>query len=324
MVDPASYEALKDADRTALKVTPPESALGPVLGDLEEGSDYQILMVQGPPALAKSLGERFPGFDVVVATSEYADPDDQPKLINGGKTRLVNVGKKGKYVGVIGLLPGTGGTGIEARYERISLRGNRYHNAEPMRALIDEEMQVQLKTLGVVENYSRHANLEAPSGATYVGADGCKSCHPNTFKKWSGTSHAKAFETLVHNPKDPRRKRTFDAECISCHTTGFTYESGWVSAEKTPFLEGNQCENCHGPASKHVEQPDLEEFSRSLARTAESADKSGMCLKCHDEDNSPHFNFASYWKKVAHEGLDSYGDPKTHKGMTPAEARAAH
>jgi len=50
------------------------------------------------------------------------------------------------------------------------------------------------KAIGVVENYLRHANSEAAPGATYVGAEGCKSCHPNTYTKWAGTNHAKAYE----------------------------------------------------------------------------------------------------------------------------------
>jgi hypothetical protein len=189
--------------------------------------------------------------------------------------------------------------------------------------LIDEEMQSHLKAIGVVENYLRHANSEAAPGATYVGADGCKSCHPNTYTKWASTNHARAYEVLVNNPKDPRRKREFDAECISCHTTGFTYNSGWESPSKTPFLKGNQCENCHGPASKHVEQPDSKEFTRFMARTAEQADKGGLCHKCHDEDNSPHFEFPAYYAKIVHKGLDMYTDPRVHKGMTPDQARAA-
>jgi len=221
-------------------------------------------MVQGPLSMAKALAEAYPGFEVVVSRSEYADPDGNPVMVNDGATQIVTVGLKGKYVGIIGLFPPDKGKAPATRYHRHSLSANRLHNAEPMRVLIDEEMQSQLKALGIVENIVRHVNVEAPAGSTYVGAVGCKSCHPNTFARWEGTGHAKAYEPLVHNPKDPKRKREFDAECISCHTTGFTYNSGWVSAEKTPYLKGNQCENCHGPASKHVANPVDPEVRKSF------------------------------------------------------------
>jgi hypothetical protein len=323
VLDPAEYNALKDPQRDTLQVKPPAEVLPTLLAKLEAESDLQVLMVQGPPEMAKALAEAYPGFDIVVSRSEYADPDGNPVMVNNGATQIVTVGMKGKYVGIIGLFPPETGKTPTTKYQRQSLNAARLHNAEPMRVLIDEEMQSQLKALGIVENIVRHANVEAPAGSTYVGAVGCKSCHPNTFARWEGTGHAKAYEPLVHNPKDPKRKREFDAECISCHTTGFTYNSGWVSAEKTPYLKGNQCENCHGPASKHVAEPKNPEFLKAMSRTAESADKGGLCHKCHDEDNSPHFNFASYYGKIAHKGMDDYKDPRVLKGMTPEQARAA-
>ncbi len=77
-----------------------------MLAELEPKSDYQVLMVQGPPALAKRLAEAYPGFDIVVATSEYDDVlKHDAEMLNGDKTMLVSVGRKGKYVGVFGLYP---------------------------------------------------------------------------------------------------------------------------------------------------------------------------------------------------------------------------
>ena len=108
VIDPASLANLADPDKdVSLKeIKAPEDVLARVLAELESKSDYQVLMVQGPPALAKRLGEAFPGFDIVVATSEEADPlSNDPELVNGGKTLIVSTGKKGKYAGVIGFHP---------------------------------------------------------------------------------------------------------------------------------------------------------------------------------------------------------------------------
>ena len=322
VVDPEIVAKLKDSDVGGLKVDDPKNALPAVLTKLESTSDLQVLMVQGPPELAKALGESFPGFDIVVSTSVYADPADKPEMLNGGKTQLVQVGHKGKYLGVVGLFKPENGKAPATRYQRVSLLG-RNRNAQPMRVLIDEEMQSQLKAQGVVEKALRRAYSSAP-GSSYVGADGCKSCHPNTYARWASTGHARAFEVLINNPTDPRRRREFDAECISCHTTGFTYNTGWVSAEATPYLKGNQCENCHGPASAHVADPDSKPARASMTLTAERADKGGLCHSCHDDDNSPKFDFTSYYGKVIHKGMDTYDKPKAHtKGMTHAQARAA-
>ncbi len=322
VVDPKWYNELKDPDLALLDVKPPHEVLPEVLKSLESQSDLQVLMVQGPPELAQQLGTMFQGFDIVVATSPVPDPDGQLVPIVEGKNVMVHVGQQGKYVGVIGLF-GDAGKAPTIRYQKLSLFADRYRNAEDMRMLIDETMQRTLKELGVVENIPRKVNAAAPIGATYAGAEACKECHPNAYDKWLSTPHSHAFDTLVHNPKDPRRVREFDAECITCHTTGFTYKSGWVSAEKTPYLKGNQCENCHGPASKHVEDPTNKEFLAPMHRTAEAADKGGLCMDCHDTDNSPHFKFDVYYPRIVHKGLDKFTDPKVRQGKSPAQARAA-
>ena len=121
---------------------------------------------------------------------------------------------------------------------------------------------------------------------------------------------------------DHKPNTIYDAECISCHTTGFEYNSGWRSEAETPHLAGNQCENCHGPGSKHIAEPTNVQFSQLMAVSAEQADKNGLCTKCHDLDNSPHFDFEKYYKKIIHKGLDTYNDPKVRLGITPRLARS--
>ncbi len=322
VVDPDWYKALKDPGLDALEVRAPESALPDLLRTLEGQSDIQVLMVQGPPELAKKLGEMLPGFELVISTSPTPDPLDQLTPIVEGKNSMIQVGQQGKYVGVVGLF-GEAGKPPTVRYTKLSLLADRLRNAEDMRVLIDETMQRNLKELRVVEDFPRMANAAAPAGATYVGAEACKECHPHAYDKWLGTPHSHAFETLVHNPKDPRRNREFDAECVSCHTTGFTYKTGWVSGDKTPNLKGNQCENCHGPASKHIEEPTNKVFLDAMHRTAEMADKGGLCLKCHDGENSPKFKFDEYYPRIVHKGLDKLTDPKVRQGKPPAQASAA-
>ncbi|WP_154673647.1 multiheme c-type cytochrome [Singulisphaera acidiphila] len=321
ILDPDALNKLKDDEKDALLPTilSPEAALPGVLADLENDTDTQVLLVQGPPELAKSLAAKFPGFDIVVATSD-SDPDADPERLNGGKTILVKVGTKGKYVGVVGLY---NDPKQKYRFQRVPLNSRYNGDAGPMRKLIEDDFQEMLKQAGVVENFPRRNFVGGAPGATFVGAETCKTCHPGTYAKWAATKHAHAFEDIVTDPKGDRSDHQFDAECISCHTTGFEYNSGWKSAAATPYLKGNQCENCHGPASKHVEEPDNQEFRKLIARTAAGADKAGLCYRCHDEDNSPKFNFQTYWGQIAHSKLDQYTDPKVHEGIKPATAGAS-
>ncbi|MGP0069875.1 MAG: multiheme c-type cytochrome [Isosphaeraceae bacterium] len=320
VIDPEALKKLNDPDKDVNfpKIQRPDEVLPGVLADLEPKSDYQVLMVQGPPALARRLAEAYPGFDIVVSTSDYDDVlKHEAEMLNNDKTMLVSVGRKGKYVGVFGLYPKET---ERLRYQVVTLDKKYDGPATAMKKLIEDEFRDTLRVAGVVENYVRTGYARGAPGAIYVGADNCKSCHPNTYMKWSTTKHVHAFEAVE---KDPKPNSIYDAECITCHTTGFEYTSGWVSKEKTPYLAGNQCENCHGPGSKHVEEPDNVEFRKLMAVTAEQANKNQLCTNCHDGDNSPHFDFATYYGKIVHKALDDYKDPKAHRGFAPKLPRSS-
>ena len=60
-----------------------------------------------------------------------------------------------------------------------------------------------------------------------------------------------------------------------------------------PEPGGVGCENCHGPSAAHVANP--------KTRTPFTA--ADQCVRCHDQENSPKFNYAEYWPRVKH-GLD--------------------
>ena len=312
VVDPESIAKLNDPDKDELlpTVKRPDDVLPAVFADLDGKSDYQILMVQAPPEEAKRLASAYPGFDVVVSTSSLDDPEKDPQVLNGGKTMLVNVGRRGKYVGAVGFFD----EGDKLRYSRVSLNDKYDGPATEVKKVIEDEYRGLLKSAGTVENFPRHDFVSGAPGAKFVGAESCKTCHPNTYMKWSSTKHAQAFESLLH---DPKPNTIYDAECVSCHTTGFEYTSGWKSPEATPQLKGNQCENCHGPASRHVAEPDDPSFRKSLALSVEQITQNRTCYRCHDDDNSPKFDFPTYWGKVIHKGLDTYTDPKVHQGAAP-------
>ena len=314
VLDPAAFAELKDQSKgDMMEVRVPELVLPTTLADLEKDTDVQILMVQGPLPLAQRLARDFPGFEIVVATSEFADPSDKPETLNEGKTWIVSAGRKGQYMAAIGLPKDPS---RDRLYHRIHLndRYDKYKTrGEPMRRMIDEDFVADLKAADVVGTYPKIAYRDQGSeGATYIGASACRECHPNTFAKWQTTKHAHAYDALHENPK---RNREADADCVRCHTTGFEYLGGFTSADSLPDLKGNQCENCHGPGSKHAQSPDDKAILATVARSAEDFRENGRCTQCHDEDNSPHgFDFPTMWSKVMHSGLDSYEDPKVHEG----------
>jgi hypothetical protein len=109
-------------------------------------------------------------------------------------------------------------------------------------------------------------------------------------------------------------KHQFDPECVTCHTTGWQtqevvpYVGGFRSAEETPHLVANGCENCHGPGSKHVAAEQAADavlqvqWRKTMQLTADRAQENLCETACHDQDNSPNFSFIKYWKEIAHPG----------------------
>lgn len=320
VVDPESFAKLQDPDKeTILTYHAPESVLPDVLADLERDTHIQVLMVQGSPETARTLAKAHPGFEVVVATSPFVDPPSDSETLNDGKTQLISVGRKGQYVGVLGLFQDPK---QKLRYQRVELNSRYDGKTEAMRKLVDEEFQTELRDADVLGSFVKRAYLfgDGPTDATYVGADTCKSCHPNTYAKWASTRHARAYDALTK----PQRNRENDAQCIGCHTTGFKYRGGFVHADSTANLKGNQCENCHGPGSSHAADPTNPAILATVRRSAEDFQKNHRCIECHSEDDSPHFDFAKYWPQIVHKGLDTYEDPKVRQGLEPKElARGA-
>ncbi|GIW89039.1 MAG: hypothetical protein KatS3mg108_3363 [Isosphaeraceae bacterium] len=323
VLDPSAFAALKDPDKESmLTVIDPAEALGPVLAELEADTDTQVLLVQGPVEMARELAERFAGFEIVVSTSDTSDAPAEPELLNEGRTRLIQVGTKGMYLGVVGL---SKDPAHPPRYRRLEIN-DRYDRdrelAGRVRTILGDELQAAYRNANTLASYPRrpYADFTTPPGATYVGVETCRSCHPKTVAKWESTKHAHAYEPLIRDPRDEGRNREHDASCVSCHTTGFEYHGGFVTLAETPFLKGNQCENCHGPGSKHASDPANAEWRAAMARSRDDFERNRRCVRCHDEDNDPKFNFATYWPQIMHNDLDTYDDPRVRTGAAVGES----
>ena len=127
--------------------------------------------------------------------------------------------------------------------------------------------------------------LPVPAGKSgFAGSAECVDCHEEAQAVWAATPHARAWQTLEEAGK------TFDAECVSCHVTGWREPGGSVLG-KTKGLEAVQCEVCHGPSAKHVEVGGDED---SVTRASPEA----VCVTCHNEHHSPKFDYATYLPKI--------------------------
>ncbi len=146
-----------------------------------------------------------------------------------------------------------------------------------MKAFDTELAQINLKHAGTLPE-------PKPGEAVYVGAETCLGCHTETEAFWKDDRHAHAWATLE------KQDKTFDAECVSCHVTGYGKAGGSILG-KTAGRENVQCESCHGPGSLHVEEGgDAEHIVRSPTEAT--------CTTCHNKHHSPGFDFDTYKKKL--------------------------
>jgi hypothetical protein len=130
-----------------------------------------------------------------------------------------------------------------------------------------------------------------PGEAVYIGADQCLNCHDNADAYWEAADnrHAHAWKTLVDDNK------TFDADCVSCHVTGYGKAGGSVVGQ-TEGRENVQCEACHGPGSLHAKVAKGDKAG--YARTIVGKPLEATCRTCHNAHHSPAFEFAKYKAKV--------------------------
>lgn len=122
----------------------------------------------------------------------------------------------------------------------------------------------------------------------YTGAKKCQSCHQAAWQTWQKTRHAHAFPTLQ------KVNKSFDPNCIGCHTVGFEKAGGFMDEHITPQLMNVQCESCHGSSGTHVTSNGIKPVENK------GWSKEKMCRQCHVGSHSPLFEVNKYWPKIEH------------------------
>jgi hypothetical protein len=292
----------------AVKMLDPAEALAKVLPALRQKADYLILLAYADEKETFELAERFPQLDLVATAGGPAEPPAEARVLKNGRTRLVEIGEKGMQAIVVGLFDDQR---QPFRYQRVTL-DSRFAPAPSMVALM-AAYQSRLQELGLSGlNIHPVAHPLAATNGRYVGTDQCQKCHEPSYKVWKNSPHATSFAALVAaNPP-----RQFDPECISCHVVGwhptkfFPYQSGYLSEQQTPRLRNTGCEDCHGPGEAHAaaelgtdrarQKAARKAVAISKAEASDPTSKKQNCYSCHDLDNSPDFNFKTYFPRIEH------------------------
>ena len=139
-----------------------------------------------------------------------------------------------------------------------------------------------------------------PPDFLVAGTGSCRDCHknghPEEIKAWEKSAHGRAWKSLVKHGAQA------DPDCQRCHTTAYGLSGGFVSAARSASLANVGCEDCHGPSRGHVRDPKVHTGYYGQARN--------QCVACHDRENSPQFDFTTYWEKIRHGKEDKKEEKK--------------
>ena len=220
--------------------------------------------------------------DVVVAlgnveASKHIDvviqPDEIETMESESRTLYVGSTPEGKTLGFLALWIGSEGELTRHYATQLALTGD-VEESESARQLLTDFYHEVSQSSDITPLFAEQ-HLEQDKQNGYASATACQKCHEQEYLQWSATRHAFAFETLL------KKERYFDADCVSCHTTGLGYSTGFQIGDQDSTLKGVQCETCHGPGKQHVGNPKKNNI-RSGADTS-------LCLQCHDTKHSPGF-----------------------------------
>ncbi len=165
-------------------------------------------------------------------------------------------------------------------------------NTIPLSSELDQEgviaTHVEKYKKETLKQAAKSAETIDPHTPTYGSSGTCVNCHSNEFARWTLTGHAKAWMVLVE------RNETQNPECVGCHTTAFGKPGGLgeLTAGNIRKFKGVQCEVCHGPMAGHPQD----------GRVTATSISEKTCLPCHDEANSPKFEFESYLARASCQG----------------------
>ena len=246
------------------------------------GTACEAVVSQADVVVALGVPEHPEHIDVVIC------PDEIETTVAEDGPLYVGCLSEGKTLGVLAFWMDTRGKLARHYATELALTGDVGESESVRQLLTDFYRDVAAESPSQDARLFAEQRLEQQPKNGYVSAKACQRCHEQEYLQWSATRHAFAYETLL------KKERYFDAGCVSCHTTGFGYSTGFQIDDSDSTLKGVQCETCHGPGKQHVGNPKKSNI-RSGADTS-------LCLQCHDTKHSPGFEevVALHSKDVDH------------------------
>jgi 2',3'-cyclic-nucleotide 2'-phosphodiesterase (5'-nucleotidase family) len=255
--------------------------LAKVLPEARAKSDLVVLLAHTGIETAELLAK---DVDVdVVLVGHFPAIEDDPRRI--GDVVFAMAGSKSDRFGTLDLTLSADGSKIESFAGdaiRLLKTGPEVPEIAAIAAKADkEEKEINRQKQLAMQRENEAKRLQSQSERVHerggiLGAESCKSCHEPTYDSWLKTPHAQAFAVLAESDAWD------NPECVGCHVTGMDDKHHVADANVVPERWNVQCEECHGSGLNHARDG-------SYVTLGEAT-----CIKCHDTQNSPEFEYKLY------------------------------
>ena len=267
---------MTDTD-SGLEVKDPVATLRDVLPRMREEVDTVVLLGHLGEGDTDTIVREVKGIDVCIMGHTHRILKSE-RIVED--TVVLGAPHEGRYVGRADIfVDDANGQVMAVEVEVTSLDEAVEHEAEMALRVDAYKASFEEFKLAKRASFPRDLGSEKES---YLGSRSCKNCHEDTWSAFAESSHSKSFTSIR------AKGQSNEPECILCHTTGYRYLNGY--AEERPFnkMVNVQCEACHGYGTEHA---------RDGKWRAQAQDS---CVTCHDKENSPEFDYATYWEKIKH------------------------
>ena len=112
---------------------------------------------------------------------------------------------------------------------------------------------------------------------SYLGSDGCQSCHGKIYAAWQQTPHARAYQTLL------KKKQHHNVNCVWCHVTALNENTADLIVALNRNMLAVGCEQCHGPGRAHAAEPEKIGMVTNIP--------AARCRGCHTPEQDDNFDF---------------------------------
>ena len=276
VLDPAHKIVSMAARDVEYIIDDPVVALRELIPELRKQVQTVIVLSHMGDRPTEELLKVAEGIDIAVVGHSFQAIKSERVV---GDTVLLASGYEGRFMGRADMFLDTDGVVQTFTVEITSMDQERADDQVMLERIVEFKEHLAEWKLALRGD---HLPVRGSDDENFLTERVCSKCHADVWEAVKASSHQMAHASLR------KKGQGYNPECLVCHVVGYEYRNGYDDVPPYNKLSNVQCEACHGYGSAHSRDGRMLELARA------------SCVECHDEENSPHFEFATYWEKIKH------------------------